>query len=179
MFSSRGRLRERTGKYGTPRFEYLQTLVTEFQSAKDEGVKEVIAARLANFAYDPINFEFLRKLNVLELFLDCLTEENEKLIELGIGGICNAVADRDNAEMIVRCEGIPLIIMCLSSPVEKAVMSAMACLYYLSSGSGRSEILTPSVIGCMERYASEEESKNVNFRNLAKAFFTAHVNPKS
>lgn len=29
------------------------------------------------------------QLNVLELFLDCITEPNEKLIEFGVGGICN------------------------------------------------------------------------------------------
>ncbi|KAK3205482.1 hypothetical protein Dsin_019528 [Dipteronia sinensis] len=32
------------------------------------------------------------QLNVLELFLDCITEPNEKLVEFGIGGICNACA---------------------------------------------------------------------------------------
>lgn len=30
------------------------------------------------------------QLNVLELFLDCMTEPNEKLIEFGVGGICNS-----------------------------------------------------------------------------------------
>lgn len=30
------------------------------------------------------------QLNVLELFLDCLTEPNEKLVEFGAGGICNS-----------------------------------------------------------------------------------------
>lgn len=32
------------------------------------------------------------QLNVLELFLDCITEPNEKLVEFGVGGICNACA---------------------------------------------------------------------------------------
>jgi hypothetical protein len=30
------------------------------------------------------------QLNVLELFLDCITEPNERLVEFGIGGICNS-----------------------------------------------------------------------------------------
>jgi len=47
-------------------------------------------ANLANFAYDPFNYAFMRQLNVLELFLDCITEPNERLIEFGIGGICNS-----------------------------------------------------------------------------------------
>lgn len=35
---------------------------------------------------------FNLQLNVLELFLDCLTEPNERLVEFAIGGICNASA---------------------------------------------------------------------------------------
>ena len=33
------------------------------------GSKEEILANLANFAYDPINYEHFRKLNVVDLFL--------------------------------------------------------------------------------------------------------------
>jgi hypothetical protein len=29
------------------------------------------------------------QLHVLDLFMDCLTEANEKLIEFGVGGLCN------------------------------------------------------------------------------------------
>lgn len=32
----------------------------------------------------------LKQLNVLELFLDCMTEPNERLVEFGVGGICNS-----------------------------------------------------------------------------------------
>jgi hypothetical protein len=31
-----------------------------------------------------------KQLNVVELFLDCITEPNEKLVEFGLGGICNS-----------------------------------------------------------------------------------------
>lgn len=37
----------------------------------------------------------MEQLNVLELFIDCLTEPNEKLVEFGIGGICNACAGKN------------------------------------------------------------------------------------
>lgn len=78
-------------------------------------------ANLANFAYDPVNYEYMRTLNVIDLFLgkvifflhisifitqhtwciplnnlimtyitlDCLDESDEKLVEFGIGGLCN------------------------------------------------------------------------------------------
>lgn len=47
--------------------------------------KEQVLANLANFAYDPKNYEYLRQLQVLDLFLDALTEDNETLVEFAIG----------------------------------------------------------------------------------------------
>lgn len=47
--------------------------------------KEQVLANLANFAYDPSNYQYLRQLQVLDLFLDSLSEENENLVEFAIG----------------------------------------------------------------------------------------------
>ncbi|GAA0160217.1 hypothetical protein LIER_16821 [Lithospermum erythrorhizon] len=91
-----------------------------------EKTKEKIVANLANFSYDPFNYSFLRQLNILELFLDCMTEPNERLVEFGIGGICNACADPANAKVIAQSDGVPLIIQCLSSPVKNTVNPADA-----------------------------------------------------
>ncbi|MQL88890.1 hypothetical protein Taro_021451 [Colocasia esculenta] len=174
MFTNHQRQIERTGRYGTPRFQYLQELVSQFQNASDEESKEKVVAHLANFAYDPYNYTFLRQLNVLELFLDCITEPNEKLVEFGAGGICNACVDPTNAEVIVECGGISLIILCLSSPVRNTVSYALGALYYLCNPSTKGEILKPEVIDLVKRYAAAE-GVNVCFSNLAKAFLDKHV----
>lgn len=47
--------------------------------------KEQVLANLANFAYDPGNVDFLKELQVTDLFLDMLTEENENFVEFGMG----------------------------------------------------------------------------------------------
>ncbi|CAI5495909.1 unnamed protein product [Closterium sp. Naga37s-1] len=125
MFSTAARLTERQGRSGMSRLEHLQALVTEFQTTQNEEAKEQIVANLANFAYDPINYDHLRKLNVLELFLDCLTEENAKLVDFGMGGLCNVAADTANASAIATADNIPLIVDCLSSPVESTVRDGM------------------------------------------------------
>lgn len=52
-------------------------------------MKKQVLANLANFAYDPINYEFLRELGVLDLFLDLLSDGNIILKQFAIGGICN------------------------------------------------------------------------------------------
>ncbi|XP_063473325.1 armadillo repeat-containing protein 7 isoform X3 [Symphalangus syndactylus] len=67
------------------RLGYLQALVTEFQETQSQDAKEQVLANLANFAYDPSNYEYLRQLQVLDLFLDSLSEENETLVEFAIG----------------------------------------------------------------------------------------------
>ncbi|KAG8660228.1 armadillo repeat-containing protein 7 isoform X1 [Manihot esculenta] len=178
MFTNNRRQEERTGKYGTPRLQYLQELVSQFQSATDEETKERIVANLANFAYDPYNYAFLRQqLNVLELFIDCITEPNEKLVEFGVGGLCNSCADPANGAIVAQCGGIPLVIQCLSSPVRNTVNYAIAALYYLCNSSNKEEILKPEVIDCIKRFAAAE-AVSINFSNLAKAFLDKHVSDK-
>ena len=106
--------------------------------------KEQVLAHLANFAYDPINYEWLRKLHVIDLFLDMLTESNVKFKEFGISGLANLcdgilsflnsctnlIIDQQNARIIIENKGISLIIKCLSSPNEETVLST---IYTLSS----------------------------------------------
>ncbi|KAI8015300.1 Armadillo repeat-containing protein 7 [Camellia lanceoleosa] len=170
MFTSSQRQEERTGKYGTPRLQYLQELASQFQNATSEESKERIVANLANFAYDPYNYAFLHQLNILELFLDCLTEPNEKLVEFGVGGICNSCIDPANTAIVNQCGGIPLIIQCLSSPVNYA----LGALYYLCNASNKEEILKPEVVDVIRRYAAAG-AVSVSFSNLAQAFLDKHV----
>ncbi|KAL7262794.1 hypothetical protein ACSBR1_001032 [Camellia fascicularis] len=174
MFTNSQRQEERTGKYGTPRLQYLQELVSQFQNATSEESKERIVANLANFAYDPYNYTFLRQLNILELFLDCLTEPNEKLVEFGVGGICNSCVDPANTAIVSQCGGIPLIIQCLSSPVRNTVNYSLGALYYLCNASNKEEILKPEVVDVIRRYAAAGEV-SVSFSNLAQAFLDKHV----
>ncbi|KAL7245852.1 hypothetical protein ACSBR2_001058 [Camellia fascicularis] len=173
MFTNSQRQEERTGKYGTPRLQYLQELVSQFQNATSEESKERIVANLANFAYDPYNYTFLRQLNILELFLDCLTEPNEKLVEFGVGGICNSCVDPANTAIVSQCGGIPLIIQCLSSPVRNTVNYSLGALYYLCNASNKEEILKPEVVDVIRRYAAAGEV-SVSFSNLAQAFLDKH-----
>jgi hypothetical protein len=174
MFTNEERQKQRTGKYGTSREQYLQELVTEFQKTPNEESKEQIVAHLANFAYDPYNYSFFLKLNVLDLFLDCITESNEKLVEFGAAGICNCCAEPANAAVIAKNGGISLMISCLSSPVQNTVLSAIAALYYLCIPSTKAEILTPEVIEVMRKYEAAR-SINARFSNLAKVFLDKHV----
>ena len=128
-----------------------------------------ILANLANFAYDPINYEFMRQLAVLDLFLDCVAEcSRPRLVEYAVAGLCNSALDRENKEYILRHGGLPLVIACLSSECAETVVSAITTLMFLTSATSTNVQLTsPSVIDAMLRFA---ESRNPRISNLARIY---------
>ncbi|KAL6094484.1 armc7 [Pungitius sinensis] len=149
------------------RFEYLQTLVTEFQDTDSEEAKEQVLANLANFAYDPSNMAHLRELQVADLFLDMLTEENDNFVEFGMGGLCNLSMDPECRHVILQSGGIGLVTNCLSSRREETVLSAVTTLMNLLTPSSRSAITDPAVLQCMLRFSL---SQSPRLRGLAAVF---------
>nr|XP_020460255.1 armadillo repeat-containing protein 7 [Monopterus albus] len=152
---------------GCDRFEYLQTLVTEFQDTDSEEAKEQVLANLANFAYDPKNMEYLSQLQVPDLFLDMLTEENENFVEFGMGGLCNLSMDPECRDIILQSSGINLVTNCLSNQREETVLSAITTLMNLTTPSSRSQITDPAILQCMLRFSLAESPR---LRNLAIVF---------
>jgi hypothetical protein len=63
--------------------------------------KEQILANLANFAYDPINYDTLFELHVPDLFIDALDEPNPKFFEFAIAGICNCCLGKYTTRILV------------------------------------------------------------------------------
>ncbi|XP_023805368.1 armadillo repeat-containing protein 7 [Oryzias latipes] len=149
------------------RFEYLQALVTEFQDSDSEEAKEQVLANLANFAYDPKNTEYLRQLQVTDLFLDMLTEKNENFIEFGMGGLCNLSMDPDCRDLILDSDGISLITNCLSNQREETVLSAITTLMNLVTPASQSQLTEPGILQCMLRFSLAESPR---LHNLAAVF---------
>lgn len=49
-----------------------------------------VLANLANFAYDPVNYSYIRDVGVLDIFLYVLKNETiGRLIRYAIAGVCN------------------------------------------------------------------------------------------
>ncbi|CAG8441035.1 13894_t:CDS:2 [Funneliformis mosseae] len=174
MFSTRRQLERRTGKSGTPRLEYLEELVNEYQNTKDQRAKYQVLANLANFAYDPINYEWLWQLNVVDLFLDTLNESDEKLREFGLGGLCNLCLESRNQKHIVENDGIPLIIDCLSNENLDTTLSAITVLNFLITPTSEQYILTDHV---KEQMIKLSHSDNIRVKNLATIFLEDYFFP--
>ncbi|KAM6473356.1 armadillo repeat-containing protein 7 isoform 1-T3 [Liasis olivaceus] len=159
---------------GLGRLEYLQALVTEFQVTESSEAKEQVLANLANFAYDPRNYEYLRQLKVLDLFLDMLSEDNETLVEFALGGLCNLCLDKINKDYILEAGGVAAVVSCLASANEETVLSAVTTLMYLTTPQSCQEITTLPVIECMLRFSL---SANRRLRNLATIFLEDYCSP--
>lgn len=115
MFTTREHLKRKTPANGIGRKEYIGLLIDEFYDTTDVGkhfelifslaplklitnryrcifiaeAKEQVSANLANFAYDPINYTYLREASAIELFIELLSSDNQLLVRHGIAGLCN------------------------------------------------------------------------------------------
>nr|CAD7442979.1 unnamed protein product [Timema bartmani] len=175
MFSRPEQLIKRTGKKGVGRHEYLQQLVNEFQDTDSLEAKLQVLANLVNFAYDPINYEFLRQLKVLDLFLDQLSEDDTSLVRFSLAGLCNLCLDAENKDYIIHSGGVRLVTGCLSSVDEETVLNAITTLMYLVTPLSKSDITSVQVIECMLRFST---SRNARLRNLAMVFLEDYCLPE-
>ncbi|KAI4466119.1 armadillo repeat-containing protein 7 [Holotrichia oblita] len=89
MFSKKEQLLAKTGPDGVGRFDYLKQLVDEFNITQSYDAKQQILANLANFAYDPINYDYIRDLHIADLFLSQLSGNKDELLHYGLTGLCN------------------------------------------------------------------------------------------
>jgi len=155
--------------YGRERFEYLEQLVSEFQITSSIEAKEQVLANLANFAYDPMNFEYLRKLRVIDIFLENIQDlSNSTLAEFSIGGLCNLVLDKTNKEYIIKNGGVQFVINLLSSDVEEIVLSAVTTLMFLVTPATKKEVTATPVIEWMLQFSSQLSNRRLS--NLATVF---------
>mmetsp|Transcript_9648 Transcript_9648/g.13286 ORF Transcript_9648/g.13286 Transcript_9648/m.13286 type:complete len:192 (+) Transcript_9648:12-587(+) len=168
FFSSKEDIEKKKGRRALSRFKYLQALITEFQDTSDDIAKQQILSHLANFAYDPVNYDWFRQLHIIDLFMDVLDDETcTKCQEFAVAGICNLCIDPQNAKLILMNGNVGIIMKTLSSNAEETVLSGITTLFYLLSPLTKNTICTKSVLQCVEKYKS---SNNIRLKNLATIF---------
>jgi armadillo repeat-containing protein 7 len=130
MFSTPSSLKRRTGKDDLDRPSYLKQLYDEYNNSKtDITNQEQILANLANFAYDPINYEYFRRFNILSIFVDnlkrfqqqnfifipqCEDESSNYLsvnkLEFSVASICNLCLDKKNQSYLLENKCVEILI---------------------------------------------------------------------
>lgn len=168
MFTTKTTLRQRTPENGTNREQYLSLLLKEFINAKSKDARYQVLANLANFAYDPINYEYIRDLGILDILLEQLANgDDEKLKYFASAGLCNLCADPKNCEEVVKNGGIQLFIDALSSENDETVLNVITTLIYLTNHVTKPIIASENVIN---RMLQLKGSANRRLYNLAVIF---------
>ncbi|XP_050071285.1 armadillo repeat-containing protein 7 [Anopheles maculipalpis] len=111
MFSTQERLKRRTPNGGINRKTYLCLLVDEYYETSNLEAQQQVTANLANFAYDPINWKFLREAKAHELFYEIVQQSLQGVVDRllvlhAIVGLANIALDSVIAEYIERSNGL-------------------------------------------------------------------------
>jgi hypothetical protein len=174
MFRSWNSLERRTGRFGVGRFEYLKQLLNEYEhSSTNNENKLQLLANFANFSYDPINYNYLRDLNIIDLFIDCLQmHTNDDFVHYALAGLCNMSADKTNSQLIINKNPSILIdlIKCLFLNRLDIVINSMVTLMFLCDHNEqiKNELIQRNEIRqTLEKYS---QSKDVRLSNMAKLF---------
>jgi len=158
--------RERGDEWKLERFNFLRKLVNECETTKSRDARRQVLANLANFAYDPINHEFLRALNAAEIFTSFLSSKDDELVEYAIGGLANLATNDLNWKIIVDC-GIERVQACVRMKNAEIVISALTTLIYLYVPSLHSSFYAPDFLKTLEIL---ERSDNPRIKNLTIIF---------
>ncbi|XP_018579813.1 armadillo repeat-containing protein 7 [Anoplophora glabripennis] len=169
MFSRKEQLIKKTGKDGVGRYEFLKQLIHEFTTTTSLEAKRQTLANLANFAYDPINYDYMKQLHLVDLFLAQLSEDDEELIHFALSGLCNISCDPECKEYIISLNGINFISKFLLHRKEEVSLNALTTLFYLFE----SHAIVPKEIE--QKVIQYEASSNPRLKNLGKVFLQTYI----
>ncbi|XP_023940148.2 armadillo repeat-containing protein 7 [Bicyclus anynana] len=168
MFSSKVQLQKRTPANGTDREGYLSLLVDEYINTDSFESKCQVLANLANFAYDPINYGFIRDVGVLDIFIYVLkNEKNDKLLQFAATGISNLCIDPENVEYVLKHADLKIISSLLKSSQSDIVAEAITILIYLYHSQAKPAVECLNVIQDIQIL---KNSNNKVVSNLANVF---------
>lgn len=187
MFSTPYSLKKRTGKFDLERGPYLRQLVDEYRADEtDEEKKEQVLANLGNFAYDPINYEYFRRFNVIDIFLENLNEYrsscqrkqhfNLNLLAFSVAAICNLCLDHKNKVYLLKQDALRLVAYCLCVSANQSnveiVLNILTFLIFIRDETTRDEILNynDENIHLLALVKSFSSSPDKRLSNLASVF---------
>ncbi|XP_063709999.1 LOW QUALITY PROTEIN: armadillo repeat-containing protein 7 [Culicoides brevitarsis] len=167
MFSTRESLKRRTPKIGINRENYIKLLVDEYYDKNsDIEAKEQVTANLANFAYDPINYEYLKKAEAFELFLELLGNVNPVLVTHGITGLCNFCLDPEVNTQLKDISKLKYVLDLLKSDVDPNIAcNCLTILFYLQFPDLKKILVERNLFHLLQEFKSS--SSDARLRNIS------------
>lgn len=196
MFSTQERLKRKTPAGGINRRAYLCLLVDEYYETSNLGktptashnllsfpkimfffftiseAQQQVTANLANFAYDPINWTFLREAKAHELFYDIVQQSTGSVVDRllllhAIVGLANISLDPAIAEFIERSNGYDQLRALLEKYQTdcEIVCNALTCYSFLLNDTSTDQLKKDKgLVHLLERF---KRSGNPRIANLA------------
>uniref|UniRef100_A0AAG5CYV8 Uncharacterized protein n=1 Tax=Anopheles atroparvus TaxID=41427 RepID=A0AAG5CYV8_ANOAO len=172
MFSTRERLKRRTPEGGINRRDYIHLLVDEYYETSNLEAQQQVTANLANFAYDPINWQFLLQAKAHELFYEILQQSGQGVVDRllvlhAIVGLTNIALHSAAAEFIDRSNGLTQLNELLKKHISdcEIVCNILTCLSFLLD---EPRIKTLKQDASFSKLLSElQKSNNPRIANLA------------
>ena len=90
-------------------------------------------ANLANFAYDPVNYTYLRDLRVIDLFIKALDSRNQYFVQYAVKGLCNCAIDPLIQHIICEKGGIDGLKNLVKSSDVDVIKNSLTTIIFLSS----------------------------------------------
>lgn len=176
MFSTPNSLKKRTGKADLDRYTYLKELLEEYKSTGEEDKKEQVIANLGNFAYDPINYEYFRRLDINEVFLENLINYkrnnnfNLKILHFSIAALCNLCLDPKNREYLVKHNFVNLVLNCLAIEPTidqiELILNVFTILIFMTDNSNEPEEVDSSELDKIKTEIRNFRNDKINFNLL-------------
>jgi hypothetical protein len=190
MFATPQSLQKRTGKSDLNRPAYLKQLVDEYKNEQTTDEKrEQVLANLANFAYDPINYEYFRRFDIIDLFIGNLEQfhsngfvKNDKLLTYSLAAISNLCLDPKNKDYLIKNNAIQftshyLLLAKLDeiNNLESILISLTFLIFMMTDTNTRLEILNnKNLIQLIKQDYSKSSNKRLS--NLANLFIDDYLN---
>ncbi|XP_065360972.1 armadillo repeat-containing protein 7 isoform X2 [Calliphora vicina] len=170
MFSSHNHLKRKTPEQGINRQEFIEHLVEEYYTSTN-AAQEQVTANLANFAYDPINWDYLKTAEVLKLFFELLQTPNEKFQLHGSAGLCNICLDHEAHNYIVKSQNFNKIKdLLIKTKNLNVILNILTLLYQLLSHSESTKnfILCGTILKQIQHFKTlyEKDQRIVNISVL-------------
>ncbi|KAM7363655.1 uncharacterized protein ACRADG_000471 [Cochliomyia hominivorax] len=171
MFSSYQHLKRKTPEQGINRQEFIEHLVEEYYTTTDVEAQEQVTANLANFSYDPINWDYLKTSEALKLFIELLESPNVKLQLHGAAGLCNICLDQQSFNYIVKPQNINKVrSLLLKSNNLDIILNLLTLLYQLLSNpkSCKASILNTTILKRINHFKNQhqQDQRIVNITSL-------------
>ncbi|KAL9895398.1 LOW QUALITY PROTEIN: uncharacterized protein ACN2A1_006108 [Glossina fuscipes fuscipes] len=172
MYSSHNYLKRKTPETGVNRQEFIAHLIEEYYTTTNVEAQEQVSANLANFAYDPINWDYLKSAEGLKLFVELLQTPNENLQLYGIAGLCNICLDKQSHDFILQKAHLKFIQTLLVKTENLEITLNILTLIYqlltsLDAGYDKAFILTIDILKKIKFYChSVKDQRIINISTL-------------